>query len=274
MTSLKQNDTLVELRQRALPARSVGDLLNETFVIYGRHLWRFIALVAVVQVPVAVVAQLVGEGSVAYGFKGMLWLMSSAAVYGAVVFAVGQQYVSGDVGLRQCYRRVRWRLVSLTLLAVTLGLVVTVGAGMAILAVRVISLLALVGLVSVLVYWSVAVQSVVVEGYQPVGALKRSFGLVRGSWWRVLGLTVVVVLVAMGLGLLLQTPFAVASWVAAPESPNAFSNTLQFLGNVLVGVVVPPVAGIASTLIYYDLRVRKEQYNFATLSQEMGMAPV
>ena len=274
MTSLKWQDNTVEQRERALPARSLGDLLNETFVIYAKHLWRFIALVAVVQVPVAVVAQLVGDGPVAYGFKNVLWLIGSAAVYGAVVFAVCQQYVTGAIGFRQCYQRVRWRLVSLTLLALSVGLVVAIVASLIIVAIYAISILAFLCLLGLLVYWSVAVQAVVIEGHRPVRALRRSFGLIRGSWWRVLAITAVVVLVVMGLGLVLQAPFAVASWVAAPESPTAFGNTLQFLGSVLVGVVVPPVAGIASTLIYYDLRVRKEQYNFAMLSREMGMAPV
>jgi len=46
----------------------------------------------------------------------------------------------------------------------------------------------------------------------------------------------------------------------------------ELLGSIVVAVAVPPIAGIASTLIYYDLRVRKENYDLTTLSQEMGVA--
>ena len=58
----------------------------------------------------------------------------------------------------------------------------------------------------------------------------------------------------------------------APEEATAMSKTVELLGSLLVAVVVPPVGFIAGTLIYYDLRVRKEDYDFATLSQEMGVA--
>lgn len=40
----------------------------------------------------------------------------------------------------------------------------------------------------------------------------------------------------------------------------------------MVGVVTLPVATIAFTLLYYDLRVRMEGYDLNALSQEMGVA--
>ena len=45
---------------------------------------------------------------------------------------------------------------------------------------------------------------------------------------------------------------------------------LDLLGGIAVEIVVAPIVFIAGTLLYYDLRVRKEQYDLSALSQEMG----
>ena len=252
----------VERQSTTLPARGLGDLLNEAFAVYVKHLWRFIALAAVIQVPITVIVQVAGTGAVAYGLGLALGGLGSIFVYGAVAYAVGQQYVTGHIDIGDCYSRVWWRIVSLTLLALILALSIAAGASLSILIVPAIALLAY------LVYWSVAIPAVIVEANKPVEALKRSFRLVRGSWWRIFGITVVVTLVLIGLGLLIATPFALAPRIAAPVIGDVFG----LLGSIGVAVAVPPLAGIASTLIYYDLRVRKENYDFTTLSQEMGLA--
>ena len=252
----------VERQSTTLPIRSLGDVLNETFVVYVRHFWRFIALAAVIQVPITVITQIMGSGVVAYALGLALGGIGAVLVYAAVAFAVGQQYVTGTFDIGDCYSRVWWRIVSLTLIALILALSITAGASLAILIIPAVALLAY------LVYWSVAVPAVIVEASKPVAALKRSFGLVRGSWWRVFGITAVVTLVLVGLGLLIALPFALAPRVEAPVLGDVF----DLMGSIGVAVAVPPLAAIASTLIYYDLRVRKEDYDFTTLSQEMGLA--
>jgi hypothetical protein len=75
----------------------------------------------------------------------------------------------------------------------------------------------------------------------------------------------------MGLGLVLTLPFGVASGIAAPEETNAVGATFVFLAGMVVSVLVPPVASIAATLLYFDLRVRKEDYDTEALSREMAM---
>ena len=251
---------------QTLPTRTLGELLNETFAVYGRHLWAFIGLAAVVQVPISLLAHFLGNGPTAYGVEGALRFFGWFLVYGAVAFAVGQQYVTGRITIGQCYMRVRWRILSMTLLSLILAVSILLGAALAVLIVPAIVMFA------ALVYWSMAVPAIIVQGYKPVDALKRSFGLVRGSWWRVFGITVVIMLVVLGLAIVITIPFAIASWLAAPDGPTVVSNTVQLLGDLTVAAAVLPVAAVASTLLYYDLRVRKEDYSLISLSQEMGIA--
>jgi hypothetical protein len=122
-----------------------------------------------------------------------------------------------------------------------------------------------------MVYWSVVVPAVIVEGHRAVAALKRSFGLVRGSWWRVFGITLVVLLVAVGLGLVVASPFALVSRMVAPSGPTTLSETVVWISRAVVLVAVQPVLSIVGTLLYYDLRVRKEEYDLTSLSREMGL---
>ena len=252
----------VERQSSTLPARSLGDVLNETFAVYVRHFRRFIALAAVIQVPITVIVQIIGPEVVGYGFGLALGFLGSTLVFGAVAFAVGQQYVTGQIIIGDCYSRVWWRIVSLTLLALILALSIAAGVSLVFLVIPFIALIAY------MIYWSMAIPVVIVEASKPVEALKRSFNLVRGSWWRVFGITIVVTLVLVGLGLVIVLPFALAPRVDAPVLGDVFG----LLGSIGVAVAVPPLAAIASTLIYYDLRVRKESYDITTLSQEMGLA--
>ena len=46
---------------------------------------------------------------------------------------------------------------------------------------------------------------------------------------------------------------------------------LRFFGILAAGTVVSPILAIAWTLLYYDLRVRKEDYDLGIMSQELGL---
>lgn len=251
-----------------IPERSLGDLLNETFLVYGRHLRRIIGLGAVLHAPVSFAGLILGNGAAAFFVEGALRFPASIFVYGAIVFAVGQQYVTGDIGIEKCYSRVWWRVVSLAMLTLILSVSVILGVGLFFL------LVPLVLLMVYLVYWSVAVPTVMLEGSSPIEALRRSFRLVRHQWWRVFGISVVVGLVSLGLALVMSLPFQVISWIAAPEAATTLSGAVEFLGELAVVLVVPPVGAIAGTLLYYDLRVRKEGFDMPSLSREMGVAAV
>jgi hypothetical protein len=258
--------------------------LDETFSIFGRHFWRFIGLVAATQVPISVVSllllQVLDEGSytldlASFTFAFVLGLFGTMFAYGAVVYAVGQQYVTNGITIRSCYERAWWRVMSLValtaIMAATMSILV-LGPSLTdqVLVLALATMMAVLAL-ALAIYWSMAVQVVIVEGYKAVGALRRSFALIRGSWWRFFGITVVLSLAALGLGILASIPFAVALGVSGADQGSAQAILLLFLAEVIVRVTVLPVIFIAGTLLYYDLRVRNDSYDFATLSRELGI---
>jgi hypothetical protein len=244
----------------ALPERSLGDLLNETFAIYGARFGRIIGLAALIQVPVGLLGLIPAPGMATFAVIGVVSLLAMVALYGVTISAIGQHYVIGEIGIGSAYSRVWWRVVSLLAVAVVLVPVLALGAASLVLVFPAIAVLC------------IAVPAVVVEGHRPRAALRRVLEIMRGSWLRVSGITLVVLLVMIGLGLLVQAPFAIASYVAAPEGSTALGTAFRFAGSLVARTVAPPVAAIAFTLLYYDLRVRREGYDVQALSREMGTA--
>jgi len=101
----------------------------------------------------------------------------------------------------------------------------------------------------VLVRWSLFAQCVVLERLPWSRALRRSHLLVRGHWWHVAWVTLAVV----GFALLVGPLVGVVLLLVTP---------LSLVGvNVISGIVYVltiPYAAIATTYIYYDLRVREQ----------------
>jgi hypothetical protein len=252
-------------------------LFDETFVVYSRNLRFWIALVAVVQAPVALASHVLTQtwGGAAVALTGLLSAMGAIYVYGAVVYGVGQHYATGGIVFRDCHARALWRIRSLALL--------TLAGGTALVAllspvlfvedplIATLAALAMIPAVAIAVYWSMAVQVTVVEGHRAVASLRRSFALVRGSWWRTFAIALTFSLVALGLAIVATIPFAVVSALASADLTSGIANIILALGGIVVAVVVPPVLFIGWTLFYYDMRVRKEEYDVDALSRELGL---
>jgi hypothetical protein len=118
-----------------------------------------------------------------------------------------------------------------------------------------------------------SVQAMIVEGRMGISALKRSASLVLRSWWRVFGITLVLGLVGFGLAVLVSIPFfLIALGVPGAAQGSLASGALLLLADSAVRITVLPLLFIGGTLLYYDLRVRNEEYDVATLSREMGIA--
>ena len=102
---------------QTLPPRSLGRLLDDTFAIYIRKIWRFIVLAAIVEAPLLLVLMGVdliwGTGPLIFGGTAVLFLLGSTIVNGSVTFAVGQHYLTGEVGIGISLRRAWWRILTL-----------------------------------------------------------------------------------------------------------------------------------------------------------------
>lgn len=99
------------------------------------------------------------------------------------------------------------------------------------------------------VRWYVATPAVVAEGLGPRGALSRSAELVKGQWWRVFGISIVLGLVAGAAAV----PVGGAITLAASQLD---SGLLAVLGTVAVDAAVLSFTALSTTILYFDLRAR------------------
>jgi hypothetical protein len=269
----------VNQESRALPPRGLGALLDETFAIFGGHLRQWLVIAALVQVPVGLVSlglgQLFGGPAVAFVTYG-LGVVGAVLVYSAIAYGVRQHYVTSAVEVRECYARAWWRVQTLTLLALApvgalLAVALPLQYGGDLAGTTVAMVLAPLAVVAA-VYWSMAVPSVVIEEQKALGALKRGFTLVRGSWWRTLGVALTLMLIALGMAIVLTLPVGLGAALSGRDLASGTMALLVGVGDLVVIVVVPPVLMIAGTLLYNDFRVRKEEYDVAAMSRELGIA--
>ena len=283
-------------RDRQLIERGVMDILGDTFSIYWRHFRKFIVLVAVIQVPVGVLELLMSlvAPSSDWALVGVSVIdaMASMLVYGAMIFAVGQHLLANDISVERSYIRVTWRIVSVAIPALVVGalfaaliwqainiqgvveptttetleteaaLSALLGAG--------IVIAVMVALLIFTIYLVAIMPAIIVEGYRSTSAFRRASELLQGSKLRVLGHLLIYGFVVLGLFFALSIPSFILGAAVSGEGQSSAASAVGIILNRIVSILVAPVTFIATTLLYYDLRVRKENYDIERLSTEMG----
>jgi hypothetical protein len=114
--------------------------------------------------------------------------------------------------------------------------------------------------------WWVAPQAIVIERVGPIRGLARSWALTRGSFWRTLWLWLLLLLIT-GIASAVLT-FAVQTPLSSFGS-TAYQLTVRTIIGAVIGVLVSPITLIASTLYYYDLRIRREAYDLELLAESL-----
>ncbi len=236
-----------------LPPRDLSELVSETFRVYGGSFRTFFFIALIAQVPFLIV-ELVPNVVVSpiFSIVGFVFVLLAS---GAMIYAVACQHLGREVGVGECYRRA-WRmfwpllgsLIAFLIILLISGLLIGIIIGI---------VLFFYFLVSRFFYH----QAVILEGMGPLQALRRSRDLVRGSWWRVFGIGIVFVVLLLVISLIVSIPGSIAS-VYSPI-------TGIFLLTIAQGVVMP-LGYIGATLVYFDLRIRKEGYTLETMASEMG----
>ena len=111
-----------------------------------------------------------------------------------------------------------------------------------------------------------APQAIVLENMGGIDGLRRSWRLVRGSFWRVLGITLVISVLVAIIG---QGPAYVIAIAASLLPSPVLGLVVNATAQSLVNVVVLPLQFAAFTLLYYDLRIRKEGFDLQLMAQQL-----
>jgi hypothetical protein len=102
------------------------------------------------------------------------------------------------------------------------------------------------------------------RGSRPIGvfgALRRSAELVRGSWWRLFGILLLILLIAGIISQVISVPFALPTFfLDEPPTDSQFLITLVIsaLGGIVAATITAPFTAAATALLYVDRRIRRE----------------
>jgi hypothetical protein len=230
--------------------RDTGVLLRDTFSVYRRHFWTFLAIGAIVVVPAELIVGGVGLEQLSSGYDATP-KFAEAAIPGAVSFLVVAPLITAICvfALRAVAAgnspRARESLVKGFELFTPLFFAVVLAAlGIA------LGLILIVPGIYLFVRWYFVPQVVVLEGARGSEALRASGRLIQGAWWRSFALILLVNVVALLAALVLAAPFS----AAAESSDRA---VWSMIGQMLAGAITQPFGALYSTLLYFDLLARR-----------------
>jgi hypothetical protein len=118
----------------------------------------------------------------------------------------------------------------------------------------------------------VAIPVLLVEGVGPMRALGRSRELVSGRWWGTIGVAVIGYLLVTIVGGVL-TGLLVGVALASPDQSTVAGFALNTVATTLSSVITTPAVAAFATVLYIDLRVRKEGFDLLLLAQRLGVEP-
>ncbi len=230
--------------------RTLGQVLDTSFGLYKQHLRLFLVLAVGVIIPVDLIVSGIGLGQLSSDYDSSPPL-GEALIPGAVsalvtVPLITAMQVRAILALEQGRTPTAGEAAreGLDIFASVLLVVVLVGAC------AVVGFLALIipG-VYLITHLAVATQIVAVEGVTGPDALRRSFALVRGNAWWVLGVLVVVNLLAAVLAGLLTLPA-----VGIAESSD--SSLPLLVAALIVEPFTLSFQALATTVLYFTLIAR------------------
>jgi hypothetical protein len=323
-----------------LRPRDVAGILDQSFRLYRKHFLTFLAITAVVFVPVQLIVQVLsvllqGDQSAytesvlrssssssfdssTFGEFYTTFLIASGVVivialvgtfieqlaHGALTSAVAESYLEKPVGFASAWGEalkrigpllgaVGLQLLILLALASPIILLFLLGFGVffsdlgnlesgtssgaasgalgLICGAYCLLIPAFILGAYIFVRLSLVAPAIMIENLGPRQALRRSWRLVEGYWWRTFGILLIVGILAAIVeagpaALITATGIALTG-----DLSNIWVNIFAAVVTVATGAIFIPIQLTATTLYYFDLRVRKEGYDIETaMAQAYG----
>lgn len=293
---------------------STSELLDRTFHLYRNHFVLFVGITAIPQLVVlawrlAAARHRLPNFHDFWSFVG--WLAIAIASFGAIeiahagtVMAVSNLHLGRPATIASSYSSAKsslLRVLGISLAVISIAILIAIpfallvffltsilaflmgiSAGTALMRVFVL-LVPVCGVLIALrwwIAWALVVPVTVLEGSGLRAAMRRSRELTEGSRGRILAIVLLITVLAWVILSAIEVPLqAIFGWNPFRGSPNisfavyAARIAGAFLGTSLVG----GLGTIALTLVYYDLRVRKEGFDLqlmmSTLKSESQPAP-
>jgi hypothetical protein len=240
---------------------SLGEILDRTFSLYRRNFVLFMGIAGIPALLTLIfkLSQVFYMGSsrpIGFLVSTLLTLIVGGIAYlfsqGAAILAIADLYLGRETGIVQSLKRVWGNLLALFGVIVLNGMAVLAG---------------LVALIVPGVYLacrlSVCLPVALIEDRGPGESLSRSLDLTRDYAGRAFVIFVLYFALSIAIALLLTAPLSFAAFLTVATNPAltrwllAAEQVAETVGSVLVA----PIVLIATSVYYFDLRVRKEGFD-------------
>jgi hypothetical protein len=262
------------LRLRPL---EIGDLLDETFRMYRRHFLLFAGISLILSIPLAASAGFsffnlfnsvalqgtspqppdLGPALASLAVVLVLSIALYPLLYGSITYAACESALGHPVtfwgALRAAVRRY-FHIVGYFLLLVPMVVLFCV-----------FPLWIWIG-----VRWIVWMPVMFVENLGLGGALGRSWRLVEGRWWRTFLILFLMYILVEVVSSALQAFLFLGQLLLQAVISSYLSFAISEATGILVSSLVAPILQIATVLIYFDLRVRREGLDLFQLAQRVA----
>jgi hypothetical protein len=266
---------------------TIGEVLDRTFRLYKNSFWLFAGIMTLPYLVLFIfntsltwlnysrlAAVSVGgaphppagipSGAVAAGLGiGLLVIVLTFVLTGigqaATICAVSDLYLGRPATIRSSFTKIRGQILLVMGAIFLAGLLV--GVGFILLIIPGIYLMCRTG---------VTIPVAVLENETPGTAISRSMDLTQGFAMQVFLIFLLTWVLAIVAGIIFQMPFTLLAAVPRPHVLPFGLAVLQQVANFIVQVIVAPIGVIALSLMYYNLRVRKEAFDLQHLMESMG----
>jgi hypothetical protein len=243
-----------------------GEILDRTFSLYRSHFLLFLGITGIpqilllaVQLPQMALEQYYPRSFGMSNLTGLAFILVlvvvAVVVYlfsqGGTVLAISEIYLGRSITIAEALQRVRGNLGFLFGVAV-LNFLAIAGA----------SILLVIPGIYVGCRLLVCVPAALIEQRGPRDSLSRSWELTRGFAGRAFLMFLLFAAIAIAANLLFVTPFTIGM-ATALKNPSVLWlwMVLAQLGTRAATILTQPILLIATSIFYYDLRVRKEAFD-------------
>jgi hypothetical protein len=257
---------------------SLGEILDRTFSLYRRY---FLIFVGISGIPQLIVLALTmtqlftvgrgGTGKISIGTNlilTLLMLLATLFAYlfaqGGTILAVSDLYLGRPASIGGSLSKVAGELAPL------FGVIALNG-----LAIGGAAILLLIPGIYVACRLLICVPAALIENRGPRDSLSRSWDLTRENAGRAFVIVILAVVITWAAEILFALPFGIPM-LASARNPAMlqFWAAMTQVGTSVATVLVRPILLIATSIFYYDLRVRKEAFDIQfMMNPEFQRAP-
>jgi membrane-anchored glycerophosphoryl diester phosphodiesterase (GDPDase) len=279
------------MAQWELRPLSLGEILDRTFSLYRQNFLLFVGIMAIphlltlgvnlAQVLMTKTPLAIGQapihqlqagtpdgGILALGIFGMLiaaivFLAAFLFSHGGTIYAVSDLYLGRTTTISSSLRRMWGQLLNLFGVSVLNGLAVLAA-----------TIFLIIPGIYVACRLITCVPAALLEDLGARESLERSFALTKGNAGRAFGIYVIYLVMLYAVMLVFSLP-SIYLLATAAKDPGVLriSMLLGQIGSFIAGTVVGPFFLIATSVFYYDLRVRKEAFDLQTMMNPLGVVP-